>query len=255
MSADEIAGYRYQLEQIEASLESDPQNSELIKLKNDLLELIALTTQYESVQSPAVAIQAKKEEKPKTTEEKPSSTTAPLFQQYSVGQEVMAKYHADGKYYKAKISNVGGSGVVYSVIFVGYQDVEIVKAEEIKPIDNKNKNKNKRPADAASEESDGAQKQAQVKKVKKPAAVEVKKNAWLNFANKAEKKKKTSAIPINKKSIFKTPDNPEGKGKAAAICREEERERETECVCVSMVILYRFILTNPLFLSGCDWKW
>ncbi|KAH8551593.1 hypothetical protein BGW37DRAFT_513338 [Umbelopsis sp. PMI_123] len=214
MSADEIAGYRYQLEQIEASLESDPENSELLKLKNDLVELIALTAQFENVQSPArstVATPTKTQEKPKE-EETPSSTktttTTTLYQQYSVGQEVMAKYHGDGKYYKAKISNVGGSGVVYSVIFAGYQDVEIVKAEDIKPIENKNKNK--RPA-ANVESAENVKKQPQAKKPKKPAAVEVKKNAWLNFANKSEKKKKTSAIPINKKSMFKTPDNPEGK--------------------------------------------
>jgi survival-of-motor-neuron-related-splicing factor 30 len=209
MSAEEIEGYRYQLEQIEASLENDPENSELLKLKNDLVELIALTTEFESVQTPtpAVASPAKKQEKSKQ-EEKPSSTTAPLVQQYSVGQEVMAKYHGDGKYYKAKISNVGGSGVVYSVIFAGYQDVEIVKAEDIKPIENRNK----RPATVMNESEGAAKKPVPAKKVKKPAAVEVKKNAWLNFANKAEKKKKMSAIPINKKSIFKTPDNPEGKG-------------------------------------------
>ncbi|KAI8578494.1 hypothetical protein K450DRAFT_247163 [Umbelopsis ramanniana AG] len=211
MSADEIAGYRYQLEQIEASLESDPQNSELIKLKNDLVELIALTTQFENVQSPARSAEAtptKTQEKPKEDESPSTRTATTLFQQYSVGQEVMAKYQADGKYYKAKISNVGGSGVVYSVIFAGYQDVEIVKAEDIKPIENKYKNK--RPASNV-ESGDGTKKQPQAKKPKKPAAVEVKKNAWLNFATKAEKKKKTSAIPINKKSIFKTPDNPEGK--------------------------------------------
>jgi len=127
----------------------------------------------------------------------------------------MAKYQGDGKYYKAKISNVGGSGVVYSVIFAGYQDVEIVKAEDVRPIDNKNKNK--RPAGNVESGGDGGKKQPQAKKPKKPAAVEVKKNAWLNFANKAEKKKKTSAIPINKKSIFKTPDNPEGKGEQSIL--------------------------------------
>jgi survival-of-motor-neuron-related-splicing factor 30 len=222
MSADEIAGYRYQLEQIEASLESDPQNSELLKLKNDLVELIALTTQFENVQSPARSAEATTTTPTKTQEKskedastRTTTTTTTLFQQYSVGQEVMAKYQGDGKYYKAKISNVGGSGVVYSVIFAGYQDVEIVKAEDVKPIDNKNKNK--RPAGNGESGGDGAKKQPQAKKAKKPAAVEVKKNAWLNFANKAEKKKKTSAIPINKKSIFKTPDNPEGKGEQKSI--------------------------------------
>jgi survival-of-motor-neuron-related-splicing factor 30 len=203
-SADELADYRYQIEQIEASLESDPQNSELLKLKSDLEELISLTSQFETVQSPATP--TKKAEKKE--DDKPSSPAASLYQQYSVGQEVMAKYQGDGKYYKAKVSNVGGSGVVYSVIFSGYQDVEIVKAEDIKPIENKNKNK--RPAGAFQESSD--KKPAQVKKPKKTAAVEVKKNAWLNFANKSEKKKKISATPINKKSMFKTPDNPEGKG-------------------------------------------
>ncbi|KAJ2957168.1 hypothetical protein NQZ79_g7061 [Umbelopsis isabellina] len=205
-SADELADYRYQLEQIEASLESDPQNSELLKLKSDLEELISLTSQFETVQS-SPATPTKKSEVNQKVEEKPASSAAPLYQQYSVGQEVMAKYQADGKYYKAKVSNVGGSGVVYSVIFSGYQDVEIVKAEDIKPIDNKNKNK--RPAGVFQESSD--KKAAPVKKPKKTAAVEVKKNAWLNFANKSEKKKKISATPINKKSMFKTPDNPEGK--------------------------------------------
>ncbi|CAO3634941.1 unnamed protein product [Mucor hiemalis] len=51
-------------------------------------------------------------------------------------------------------------------------------------------------------------------KKKKTVEFENKKNAWLNFATGTNSKKKKSvggAAPINKKSIFKTPDNPEGK--------------------------------------------
>ncbi|CAO3675431.1 unnamed protein product [Umbelopsis ramanniana] len=193
MSADEIAGYRYQLEQIEALLESDPQNSELLKLKNDLVELIALTTQFEMY---------------KAQHDRRRPPPPPLLRH----KKSQKKTHQRGRPQQQRFSSstvLAKSGVVYSVIFAGYQDVEIVKAEDVKPIDNKNKNK--RPAGNGESGGDGAKKQPQAKKAKKPAAVEVKKNAWLNFANKAEKKKKTSAIPINKKSIFKTPDNPEGK--------------------------------------------
>ncbi|KRG00710.1 survival of motor neuron-related-splicing factor 30 isoform X2 [Drosophila mojavensis] len=41
--ADELQNYKCQLQQVEAALQTDPSNEELLKLKDDLEEVIKLT--------------------------------------------------------------------------------------------------------------------------------------------------------------------------------------------------------------------
>ncbi|XP_017968389.1 survival of motor neuron-related-splicing factor 30 isoform X2 [Drosophila navojoa] len=41
--ADELQNYKCQLQQVEAALQTDPCNEELLKLKDDLEEVIKLT--------------------------------------------------------------------------------------------------------------------------------------------------------------------------------------------------------------------
>lgn len=232
---DDPESYQYQLEQVELALGSDPNNEELKKLQHDLKELISLTAQLEEQQqqqSPSSQTAKKQASKsaspvtPSTPYGSSPSSPAPVLKthQFSVGQEVLARWSGDGQFYRATITAIGGADQVFSVVFRGYQENEFVKAEDIKALDNKRKKgifedvmptkKSKKDSNKEKPSSDDQQQQQKPKK-KKVSEVEVKKNAWQNFASSAQKQKKKgrmAATPINKKSIFKTPDNPDSKG-------------------------------------------
>lgn len=248
MGDNESEAYHFQLEQVEHALLGDPTNEELLTLQNDLKELIALTTQYEQVSSgsttqppPSDAAGRKRSRSPSlsspstdaTLQTPPAKTRSVLAaHQFSVGQEVKAKWSQDGQYYKATITAIGGADQIFSVQFRGYKDIEVVSVGDIEPLE-KDKRKgifegikgvsssNNSGGDSdgsgrigVSVGDDGSNGANKKKKSKKVSEVEVKKNAWLNFAGGGDKKKKKQKVaPINKKSIFKTPDNPESKGK------------------------------------------
>ncbi|KAI9281466.1 hypothetical protein BY458DRAFT_429779 [Sporodiniella umbellata] len=210
-STEEIESYKFQLEQVELALASDTTNEELLKLQSDLKELIAM---FEA-QLPEQNI------KPSRT--KVADTEAPATalktQIFSVDQEVLARWSGDGQFYKANITAIGGADQVFSVRFKGYNETEFVKAEDIKAIANKKRVgifeevKKNNPNAIFLEEMNKKKKtaaadQAKITKKKQATEIEHKKNAWLNFATVGGKKKHS---PINKKSIFKSPDNPGGK--------------------------------------------
>ncbi|OZJ03247.1 hypothetical protein BZG36_03520 [Bifiguratus adelaidae] len=216
MSADELTSYRHQLDQVEQLLQNDPQNDEYIKLKADLVELITLTSQL--VESQPKEQPSKK--RPAPDDASPNEYSSPAYappptkaRPWAVGDKCLAKYSGDGKFYPAKITAIGGAGQVFSVMFQGYDDVEVLKAEDIRVI----------PGSAEAKQSavgvfeQGADKKKKQKDKEKPKGPKapsehiIKQKAWLNFAQGANKKKKLGATPINKKSIFKTPDNPEGR--------------------------------------------
>ncbi|KAG1474446.1 hypothetical protein G6F56_000349 [Rhizopus delemar] len=209
-SAEEIESYKFQLEQVELALASDTTNEELIKLQNDLKELIAM---FEA-QLPE---QTSKPSRAKTS--KPEvPATALKTHIFSVDQEVLARWSGDGQFYKANITAIGGADQVFSVRFRGYNETEFVKAEDIKATANKKRvgifeevkknNQNAILLEEMNKKKKTAADQAKVTKKKQATEIEHKKNAWLNFASVGGKKKHS---PINKKSIFKSPDNPGGK--------------------------------------------
>ncbi|CAO3615487.1 unnamed protein product [Cunninghamella blakesleeana] len=156
----------------------------------------------------------------------------------------------DGQYYKAIITAIGGADQIFSVQFRGYKDIEVVPLSDIQPLEkdkkkgifedisssstniyntNNNNGSSSIPTHSTTNNtmddmdnnanndnnsnSNNKHKKKDHHKNKfqnKVSEVDVKKNAWLNFAgDKKKKKQKVSAI--NKKSIFKTPDNPDSK--------------------------------------------
>jgi survival-of-motor-neuron-related-splicing factor 30 len=227
MSAEEIESYKFQLEQVELALRSDPENEELTKLQSDLKELINMFEAANSLSSAAAAVEEekkpiKKQQPADVTKLVPAATSTALkSREFAVDQEVMARWSGDGEYYKAVITAIGGTDQVFSVKFKGYSESEFVKAEDIKPVADKKRTGIFEVVEGSSEPKQKKKKDASTgeptTKKKKTVEFENKKNAWLNFATGGNKKKKsaTSAATsaINKKSIFKTPDNPEGKGK------------------------------------------
>lgn len=232
MSAEEIESYKFQLEQVELALESDKENEELKKLQSDLKELIQMFEAASAITHEETVNTKKKPSSDQTSSasttpnasKTTTTTTALKSHEFSVDQEVMARWSGDGQFYRAIITAIGGADQVFSVKFKGYQESEFVKAEDIKAIvdkkrvgifENVEEPKHKKKKEVTASKDPNA---PVVPKKKKAVEFENKKNAWLNFATGSSSKKKKIAPVINKKSIFKTPDNPEGKGKNRMAC-------------------------------------
>ncbi|KAJ3281135.1 hypothetical protein HK104_000184, partial [Borealophlyctis nickersoniae] len=142
MSAEELASYQFQLEQVNEALEKDPGNSELEKLKTDLSELISL---YANLVQPAppkpstkslASSSAPRSKTPQTASPTANGAGASaVTKQYAEGQRVLAKWSGDGKFYDAVIEAAPKDGLgVYTVTFKGYGNKEAVKPEDIKPV-------------------------------------------------------------------------------------------------------------------------
>ncbi|KAG0200355.1 hypothetical protein BGX28_006554 [Mortierella sp. GBA30] len=172
-----------------------------------------------------------------TTAKSPPASNQPIYQppppvaaprNWSVGDRCRALFADDGKFYEAKILAVGGGGQVYTVAFKGYESSPpaLVGPQDLKAIYDAKKHHhhkqhdNKSGATETSGDGDGDKKDQRKRgpdagadggglKKKKSASEQVQKQmAWQNFAKGGAKKAKG---PILKKSIFATPDDPEGK--------------------------------------------
>ncbi|KAF8977487.1 hypothetical protein BGZ46_007338 [Entomortierella lignicola] len=142
--------------------------------------------------------------------------------QWSVGDRCRALYASDGKFYEAIILSIGGSGQVFSVQYKGYESSPPVAVgpEDLRPPHDKSKYQ--KHGAAAGDGDKGIKKRGPdggesgpvggIKKKKSAGASEQvqKQMAWQNFS-KGGAKKGAKTAPILKKSIFATPDNPEGK--------------------------------------------
>jgi len=99
--------YQYQLDTTLAALRKDPTNQELLQLKTDLEELVTLLSASEPAQ--------KQETKRKHQE----------------GQRVKARW-TDGQFYEAKIVDIEGDDI--TIAFEQHDDIQTVKASELKPL-------------------------------------------------------------------------------------------------------------------------
>ncbi|SRR6266542_3596962 len=218
MNADELAQYQYQLDQVNLALKSEPENSELLKLKTDLTELINLTTtiiDQEVILSPSKRSASSVSPRTNSTPTTPTSTSIPTFTKpLQVGDSCLARWSGDGQFYQAQITAIGGDHQVFSVVFKGYNNVELVNVQDIKPLE-----KSKRKSSMDKKDKDKKKKSGEGQK--KVNEQNLKQKSWLAFASgsatapgkKITKTKRLVQPPINKKSIFATPENPEGKGK------------------------------------------
>ncbi|KAG0253378.1 hypothetical protein BG011_006397 [Mortierella polycephala] len=146
---------------------------------------------------------------------------APL-RNWSVGDRCRALYAADGKYYDATIRAIASGGQVISVEYKGYANSPsaTLGPQDLKPVYDHKKNPKGSGGVGAVDEADKGQKKrgaegaagdGSFKKKKGSGAVNEqvqKQMAWQNFAKGGAKKAKGTIL---KKSIFATPDNPEGK--------------------------------------------
>lgn len=223
--------FQAQLEQVEQVLKTDPSNQELTSLAEELKELISLTeqslaaanpTKSASTSRPAGATNASAS----STGATPSATSAKPA--WAAGDECLAKYSGDDKWYPARITSVGGSEEkrVYSVVFKGYNSTELVAANALKRLSPSQMQHfsnasalpsagTKRKLSAEEEVEREKKKKKNEKKLEVRAAKaqeqDSKKASWQKFATKSVKKG-VGIAGVAGTSIFKTPDNPLGKG-------------------------------------------
>ncbi|KAJ8679974.1 hypothetical protein QAD02_015761 [Eretmocerus hayati] len=207
---DDLQNYKLQLQQVEAALTTDPDNEELLKLKIDLEEVIELTSDLIKSQQ-----QEKKEEE---TVDKDPEKLAALASKWKLGDQCMAPWSEDGKYYEATIEAIGEDGSV-NLIFNEYKNKDVAMLSQLKsmakrPASDWAEQKSKKMAASAVANMDPTKQREYLKKRKQKKLQRFKeleeereqeKNKWLAFANKSAKK------GVVKKSIFATPENVNGR--------------------------------------------
>lgn len=233
MSSSDLETFQAQLEQVQQVLKADPDNEELKSLEKELKELIALTEQAIAATQPpkpsaATATATNGASSGNATTTKKSSSrfgSKADGHTWTAGDECLAKYSGDDKWYPARITSVGGSEEkrVYSIVFKGYNSTEIVPANGVKPLPPSYQARQdalpsagqKRKLSKEEEEERERKKRRNEKKLENRAAKaqeqDEKKQSWQKFATKSVKKG-VGIAGVAGTSIFKTPDNPLGKG-------------------------------------------
>lgn len=95
-----LQNYKLQLQQVEAALTTDAENAELLKLKEDLQEVISLTSDL--VKAYNEELEKKQVGKKKIDEASTSSTR----RDWKIGDRCLAIWSQDGLYYDATVGEV-----------------------------------------------------------------------------------------------------------------------------------------------------
>ncbi|KDE05678.1 hypothetical protein MVLG_03912 [Microbotryum lychnidis-dioicae p1A1 Lamole] len=274
MNVSDLETYEYQLSQIKLALVKHPTNTDYLTLKDELTSLIDLTKEY--LDSVAASTSTPSTTKPSTftteppqpkpqpkastsTSHQPTSTSTststptskPTFQ-YQAGQECLAKYSGDHKYYPCRITTVGGSDEnrVFSIIFHGYEATEIVSLKELKPLPTTTTSSQTAQVGMGGSEGkkrlgqvedlEATEKERKRKKYEKKAETQanktqeqgLKQKSWQTFAKKGAKK--GVVIPgIQGASMFKSPEdlNPQARvgvvGSGRGMTKSLEKKKQS----------------------------
>jgi survival-of-motor-neuron-related-splicing factor 30 len=209
---------------VEAALTNDPTNEELLKLKEDLTEVIQLSRDllqlvpevHEGGCVPtafldSVSLQA-------------APTAGPaLVYNWKPGDSCSAVWSESGKYFNAVIDMISEDNGTCSVTFEGYGTTEIVKLSELRPETSADEGGRKRKGAQLMKAKATKQRREQLKeyrkkktqkKLQKQQEVEVlrekEKDRWKSFTQKSSRQKG----PLNskqKRSIFAVPDSLSGR--------------------------------------------
>ncbi|GJN90257.1 hypothetical protein Rhopal_003258-T1 [Rhodotorula paludigena] len=155
MNQEELETY-----EIKLSLAKDPGNAELLTLKSELEDLIALTRQYLGASAPSGGASAPgtaattTSVSPATRPASAASTSGPSSSRapasagsssaagaakapprFATGDDCSCRY-SDGKWYPARITSISGSAdrPVYTVVFRGYDTPEVVQAGDVRAL-------------------------------------------------------------------------------------------------------------------------
>ncbi|OMH86292.1 Survival of motor neuron-related-splicing factor 30 [Zancudomyces culisetae] len=248
MDKEEVILYKNQIKEIEIALEADPENEGLVKLKNEIQDLLELSCLLESKDSNNSQTNvnynvAATDSSYKTNSELTNSVN------WKIGDDCYSKYSEDGKYYAAKIVDAL-PGNRFKVTFVGYGNSESVSSSLLHPITisqqqldrlnnaksttlskstnppskssaspsantepAKNTNKRRFGRDESPSSDLSAPKAGKPgKNLKGPnlgSTASVEQKAWQDFTKK--KSKRFKVAPVNKNSIFKSPETIDGR--------------------------------------------
>lgn len=195
-----------QLSQVNDALAADPENAEMVSLRDELTHLIALTKEYEASQ----AAQAKA----------PRVGASDSTHTYSAGEECLARHPSDGRWYAARVLTVAGSAAqpVYSVLLIKQQTTHMLASADLRPRQVHASGDTSAPAYAPKKSLPLTPEERERKRLKKAKKQEreaaknrehdEKQSAWQKFQAKAAKKRYDVA---GDKSQFKTPDDPYAK--------------------------------------------
>ncbi|KAI4859345.1 hypothetical protein F4820DRAFT_173540 [Hypoxylon rubiginosum] len=155
---DDIKQYQEQLDVVNAGLKDDPGNAELLALKSELDDALALLNETLAELKPTKAPPPKpKAQSPPPVQEKWSRENHPAFKKaapaeekeadsgpvnYKVNDTVMAKWvSGDKAFYPARITSITGSSTapIYVVKFKSYDTTEQLRAKDVRPIAQKRK--------------------------------------------------------------------------------------------------------------------
>ncbi|CAH8675992.1 Survival of motor neuron--splicing factor 30 [Schistosoma haematobium] len=179
----DLLNHKLQLQQVEAALELDPENGELLQLKRDLEEVIKLSLELlgRTSDTPEVS--------------------------WNVGDQCMAMCSRDKLYYRATILEFLGD-VSCVVNFDMYDTTDVCQLCHLKPVTTVTPIVKKKKHDTKSRaiEKKKIKKQRLLQReVEIESFCEKEKNRWLNFSKKMIKTGKT------KKSIFASPEALDGR--------------------------------------------
>jgi survival-of-motor-neuron-related-splicing factor 30 len=113
---------------------------------------------------------------------------------FQTGDELLARYSGDGKFYPARITSIAGSddtNLVYSVTFHGYSTTEMVAHADVKPLVDPKKRERELLQSKEDEEKERKRKKYEKKavtKAEKTAEQGAKQKTWQSFAKKGAKK-------------------------------------------------------------------
>ncbi|KAI8803232.1 hypothetical protein BJ742DRAFT_683344 [Cladochytrium replicatum] len=217
-SETELAGYQFTLTQVDEQLAKNPDDAEIIALRENITTLIAMLTEQvrqesdlKTQQQRQQQIQRKKKEQA-LNQQAPKSPPRPAW--YSEGAHVLAKYATDGQFYPATVLTVPEDPETepYTITYKGYGNTESLFAPDIKP--DPDAPDPSAPADPKSSQSVFENKKFKPKN-KGPSKKELeqmeKQNSWKQFALGGSKKNSSAAPLAKHKSIFSTPDDPNAK--------------------------------------------
>nr|CAG4650589.1 EOG090X0GY1 [Sida crystallina] len=209
--------YKLQLQQVEAALTADPTNEELLKLKQDLVEVISLTNELISAQTGS---DQEDEDLTKSSSRSGGERSShKKVVDWKLGDKCMAPWSNNGQYYDCTIESIGEAGEV-SIRFDAYGNSDVTSIDKLKerPRGMEGGKSDMSLAEKLKTKKEQLQKQREYLKKKKQKkqvkmkeleeAREVEKTKWQAFNAKALKTKKGGIV---KKSIFATPDGPGGR--------------------------------------------
>lgn len=207
--ADELKNCSLQLQQVEVALLADPENIELLKLKNDLHEIISLSRDLINAQEEGIKKSSYVVSSSATDDINAANQSIRPSKIWNVGDKCSAKWNKDGVYYAATIENINDSGEVM-VIFDVYQNRSSSTLAELRTASSTENemrpSKRKRTNAKEYMMKKKQKKQQRMKELEEDR--ETDKNKWLNFKAKSSKK---SALIKTTKSIFATSEHENGR--------------------------------------------